>query len=80
MLGFFKVHICGALNTLGPQGVVLLGGVVLLEEASVSLWGWALKLCPVQKSQFSPGCSQIKILNSQLLLCHACLEAAMFPP
>jgi hypothetical protein len=44
----------------------------------MSLWGWALKLHLVHKSQSSPKGLQIK--TSQLLLHHACLDSAMLPP
>lgn len=55
------------------QGVALLGGVTLLE-----------KVChydtpPNHMEANSPGSLQMKIQNSQLLLQHACLDAAMLP-
>jgi hypothetical protein len=48
-----------------------------LVRGCVPLPGWALKLWPVWKSQFSHGCGQIKIQNIQVVLCHACWEGTV---
>ena len=62
------------------QGVVLLGGVALLEEVH-HCGGWGT----LRHSSYSPedaessSSLQIKMLNSQLLQHHAYLDAAMLP-
>ena len=84
ILCVFLLSACGGLNMLGPgsstlrrHGLVAVG-VVLLEVWPWwwPLWGWALRPSSKQPgSHSSPSCFQMK--NSQLLLKHACLDAAI---
>jgi hypothetical protein len=62
---------CGDLNMLGPWEVTLLGGVALLEEGyHCGLEGSWSQVPPSVEEDLvvSPGCSWIKMQNSQLLL------------
>jgi len=57
------------------QGMALLVNVALLEEVGVGL---ETLLFPSWK-QSAPGFLWMKMCNSHLLPCHACLDAAIFP-
>ena len=69
--------LCVILSTCLFLGVALLGGVALLEEVG-HCGGWVLR--PSSKSHASQSYGVYlwnKMENSQLLPCHACLDAVM---
>ena len=70
-----RVSCCDGLYMLGPgSGTIRRCGPV---GVGVSLWVWAIRpSSELPGSQFSTSGLQ----NSQLLLRHACLDAAMLPP
>ena len=55
------------LNMLGPWKVALLGNVVSLEEVHP---GVGFEAPPSAEESVSPGCTQIKMQNSQPFLQH----------
>ena len=53
----FHVYYHGGFDMLSTWGVTILEGMAFWSRCShvggsTSLWGWALKLCPMRKSQF----------------------------